>query len=187
MEVQLLGGLKIYHNGRVAKALQTERLTLFLAYLFLNSEMPPPRKQLAFLFWPDSTEEQARTNLRNLLHLLRRAFPEIDSFLEVDSQSIHWRSDASIRLDVAQFKDVLAQAKVAKEEQARIRHLQEAVNLYRGELLPGFYEDWILVRREELHQAYLNALTQLAKLLEDARQYDEDLYSRAEPFGQDMD
>ena len=173
MEVQLLGGLKIYHDGREAKALQTERLTLFLTYLFLNSERPPSRKQLAFLFWPDSTDEQARTNLRNLLHLLRRAFPEIDSFLEVDSQSIHWKSDALIKLDVAQFMGALAQAKATKDEQARIRHLQEVVNLYRGELLPGFYEDWILVRREEFHQAYLNALTQLAKLLEDARQYEE--------------
>ena len=172
-EVQLLGGHRVIHNGEEVKALQAERLSLFLAYLFLNSETPPSRKQLAFLFWPDSTEEQARTNLRNLLHLLRRAFPEIDSFLEVDSQSIHWKTDALIKLDVAQFKSALAQAKATKEEHARIRHLQEAINVYRGELLPGFYEDWILVRREEFHQAYLSALTQLAKLLEDARQYEQ--------------
>ncbi len=173
VEAQLLGGFNLHLDGREAKALQTERLTLFLAYLFLNSETPPSRKQLAFLFWSDSTEEQARTNLRNLLHLLRRAFPEIDSFLEVDTQSIHWKSGAMIECDVKQFKDALAQAKATKEEQARIRHLQEAVNLYRGELLPGFYEDWVLVQREELHQAYLNALTQLTKLLEDARRYEE--------------
>jgi predicted ATPase len=76
-------------------------------------------------------------------------------------------------LDVKQFRESLAQAKASKEEQARIHHLQEAANHYRGELLPGFYEDWILVQREEFHQAYLNALTQLAKLLEDARQYEE--------------
>ncbi len=172
-EVQLLGGYRVIHQGEEVKALQAERLTLFLTYLFLNSETPPSRKQLAFLFWPDSTEEQARTNLRNLLHLLRRAFPEIDSFLEVDTQSIRWKADASIQLDVKQFKDALTMAKASKEEQARVGHLLEAVNFYRGELLPGFYEDWILVQREELHQAFLGALTQLAKLLEDARQYEE--------------
>src|SRR3990170_868634 len=173
VEAQLLGGFNLHYAGREAKALQAERLTLFLAYLFLNSERPPSRRQIAFLFWPDSTEGQARTNLRNLLHLLRRAFPEIDSFLEVDSQFIRWKTDASIQLDVKQYRDSLAQAKSSKEEQVRIRHLQEAVNVYRGELLQGFYEDWILVQREELHQAYLNAMTQLAKLLEDARQYEE--------------
>ena len=173
VEVHLLGGFNLQYNGQEAKALQTERLTLFLAYLFLNSETPRSRRQLAFLFWPDSTEEQARTNLRNLIHLLRRALPEIDSFLEMDSQSVRWRSEASIRLDVKQFRDALAAAKSAKDESARVQHLQEAVDAYRGELLPGFYEDWILVQREEFHQAFLGALTQLAKLLEDARQYEE--------------
>jgi len=138
LDVQLLGGFRLTHAGRDVKAIQSERLALLLSHLLLNSETPSSRKQLAFLFWPDSAEEQARTNLRNLLHLLRRAFPEIDSFLEADSQSIRWKTDATITLDVKQFRDALAQAKASKEDQTRIRHLQEAVNAYHGELLPGF-------------------------------------------------
>ena len=173
LDVQLLGGFRLMYAGRDVKAIQSERLALLLSHLLLNAETPSSRKQVAFLFWPDTSEEQARTNLRNLFHHLKKAFPEIDSFLDIEGQSIRWRADASIQLDVKQFRDSLAQAKSSKEEQARIRHLQEAVSSYRGELLPGFYEDWILVQREELHQAFLNALTQLTKLFEDSRQYDE--------------
>lgn len=173
LEGHLLGGPRFIANGREVKALQAERLILFLSYLFLNADVLVSRKQLAFLFWSNSTEEQARTNLRNLLHLLRRAFPEIDSFLEIDHQYVRWKKDAEVQLDVSQFKSALANAKAAQDDQSRIRHLQEAIDLYRGELLPGFYEDWILSQREELHQSFLGALTQLTKLLEDERRYEE--------------
>jgi DNA-binding SARP family transcriptional activator len=114
---QLLGGSRIIVNGQEIKALQAERLILFLSYLFLNAEAPVSRRQLAFLFWSDSSEEQARTNLRNLLHLLRRAFPEIDSFLEIDSQYVHWKKDADIQLEVenAKLKRLLAEAMLAND------------------------------------------------------------------------
>lgn len=173
LDARLLGGFSLLYNGQAVNGLQAERLVLLLSYLLLNTNTPVPRRQAAFLFWPDSTEEQARANLRNSLHLLRRDFPEIDSFLELDSQSIRWKADVQIELDVRQFNDALTQAKASETDQARTRYLQEAVNTYRGELLPRLYENWVLVLREELHQSYLGALSQLAKLLEDARQYEE--------------
>ena len=173
LNIQLLGGFNLTHNEQEVKPLRTERLILLLSYLLLNKEKPLPRKQLAFTFWADTTEEQARTNLRNLFHHLRKAFPEIDSFLEIEGQTIQWKANADIELDVTQFKSALAKAKTAKDDSARMAHLKEAVNAYRGELLPGYYEDWVLTQREEIHQAYLSALSQLAKLLEDSRQYEE--------------
>ena len=62
LEIQLLGRFGVFYNGQEVRALQTERLALFLAYLSLNCDSPVARKQLAFLFWPDSNEEQARSN-----------------------------------------------------------------------------------------------------------------------------
>jgi DNA-binding SARP family transcriptional activator/tetratricopeptide (TPR) repeat protein len=173
LDVSLLGGFQITYNDQEVKTLQAERLILLVSYLHLNSEKPILRKQLAFTFWTDTTEEQARTNLRNLFHHLRKAFPEIDSFLETDGQSIQWKADPPIESDVTQFHAALRQAKRAENDPARIQYLQQAIHIYRGELLPGYYEDWLLTRREELHQAYLTALSQLAKLLEDSRQYED--------------
>lgn len=173
LDVRLLGGFQITYDDQEIRTLQAERLTLLVSYLLLHSPKTILRKQLAFTFWADTAEDQARTNLRNLFHHLRKAFPEIDSLLEMEGQSIRWAPTAEINLDVTGFEAALKEAKAAKSDSARIELLQQAVNIYRGELLPGYYEDWILSRREELHQAYLTALSQLAKLLEDARRYED--------------
>lgn len=173
LEVQLLGGFRLRHFGQDVKGIQSERFILLLSHLLIHAHHPFSRKQIAYLFWPETTEEQARTNLRNLFHHLKKAFPELDSFLEMEGQTINWRPNADIHVDVRQFRAALNAAKNAKDEAGRIRQLQEAIELYGGELLPGLYEDWILAEREEFHQAYINALIQLAKLLEDARQYEE--------------
>ncbi len=172
LEIRLLGGFSISHNGRDLKTSHADRLTLLLAYVFLNPSAPVSRKQLAFLSWPDSSEAQARTNLRNLLHLLRRTYPEADHFLEVDNLSIYCQPSTTIHLDVQRFKNALVLAKSAQDEE-RMRLLQEAITSYQGELLPGFSEDWVLTHREELYQAYLGSLTQLARLLEDHGCYEE--------------
>jgi len=48
---------------------------IWLAYLILHRTAPQFRYHLAYQFWPESSEAQARTNLRNLLHLLLKALP----------------------------------------------------------------------------------------------------------------
>lgn len=173
LEIQLLGGFRLIRAGCELKAIQSERLALLLGYLFLHLEAPPSRKQLAYIFWPDTTEEQARANLRNLIHQLKRMYPEIETFVDFEGQSIRWRDESALTVDALQFTSALTRAKNQKDDASCLRELQEAVSLYRGQLMPGFYEDWILLQREELHSAFLNALTRLAKLLEDHRQYTE--------------
>ena len=88
LNVQFLGGFRLHYNEQEIKTFRTERLILLLAYLLLHAEKPLPRKQLAFTFWADTTEEQARTNLRNLFHHLRKAFPETDIFLQTPPKII---------------------------------------------------------------------------------------------------
>jgi DNA-binding SARP family transcriptional activator len=145
-----------------------------LAYLMLHKDAPQTRAHLAFLFWPDTTEAQARTNLRNLLFHLRQALPQADSYLNASIQTLQWRSDTPLNLDVADFYSALAQAKqvlqvnysaTAKEA------LERAVTLYKGDLLPNCYDDWILPEREGLRHAYIGALEQLVRILEEQREY----------------
>src|SRR5215510_3164119 len=84
-----------------------------LAYLALHTGVLQPREHLAFLFWPDSTEAQARTNLRQLLHHLRSALPAGGPFIVADSQNILWRSTADFAIDVADFEKAGARAEEA--------------------------------------------------------------------------
>ena len=83
LNIELLGRFHLVYKGEVVTTVNTHRLQSLLAYLVLNAGAPHSRQYLSFLFWPDSNESQARTNLRQLLHYFHAALPEVDSFLEL--------------------------------------------------------------------------------------------------------
>jgi DNA-binding SARP family transcriptional activator len=179
LTIRLLGSFRLTAVDHQAIGLDQARLQELLAYLLLHRGRPVPRHKTAFLFWPDSSEKQALTNLRNLWYRLRQALPYADRCLTADDLTMQWRADAPCWLDVAVFEDHLAQAQTAVHDNEQLHHLAQAVSLYGGDLLPGFYSDWLLAERELLAQGYLDALERLAALLEQRCSYREALgYAR---------
>ncbi|MGZ3616605.1 MAG: ATP-binding protein, partial [Ktedonobacteraceae bacterium] len=112
---------------------------------------------------------QARTNLRQLLHQLRQVFPAVEHFLSADTHTLYWHPVTPCYLDVADFEQALAEAAVATQRNDRLAlqsALELADSLYRGELLPGCYDEWILPERERLHHLHRQALENLLRLFE---------------------
>lgn len=174
LQIRLLGDFSLTHGDVLVAAVHGVRLQALLAYLVLHRDAPHSRQQIAHLFWPDTTEIQARNNLRQLLHHLRRVWPQVDSFVQSDPQALRWREHGVWSLDVATFEQALAQADAAKElhDQATWRGaLAEAVDLYRADLLPRCDDEWLTPIRERLRQRYLGALAALVRLLEGQRDY----------------
>jgi DNA-binding SARP family transcriptional activator len=180
LHIRLLGDFRLVHGDEPITSIDTPRLQSLLAYLLLHRAAPQSRHRLAFLFWPDSPEGQALTNLRNLLYRLRQDLPEADRFLRVDRNTLQWRSEAPFELDVARFEEALDRAEMAlsgipngaSADRARAQQaLEQAVAVYEGDLLPSSYEDWIIPERERLRQAYQRALDRLVRLLEDQQAY----------------
>jgi len=171
LHVQLLGDFRLVYGDEAVTDVNTPRLQSLLAYLLMHREAPQLRYHIAFQFWPDSTEAQALTNLRNLLYHLRNALPDADRFLEVDTQTVQWRSDIPFTLDVSRFERALDQTERAKDTPGARKALEKAVDAYRGKLLPSCYADWIQTERERLHQAFIGGLERLIGLLEDQRDY----------------
>ena len=95
MRISLFGNLRISFAGRPVTAVNTNRLQSLIAYLILHGDVPQPRERLAFMLWPASSESQARTNLRQLLHHLKRALPAECNLLVTDHFAVQWRQDAS--------------------------------------------------------------------------------------------
>jgi len=175
LHIQLLGTFDIRYGATPLAGAYPARLQSLLAYLVLHRESPQPRQHLAFLFWPDSADAQARTNLRNLLFRLREALPDGDCFLHVDGPTVQWQPDAPFTLDVADWHLALAQAEQAERtaDQATARDaLERATALYQGDLLPDCFDDWILPQRQELRQAFLDVLLRLIALLEAEQDHD---------------
>jgi DNA-binding SARP family transcriptional activator len=172
LNIRLLGEFSLDHDGTPITGVNTPRLQSLLAYLLLHRDAPQSRAHLAFQFWPDSTDAQARSNLRTLLHRLRRALPADAPFLDVDAQIVQWHPDAPATVDVVAFEEALGEAEEASEDQVARNALEQAAHIYQGDLLPSCYDDWILPHRERLRQAHLRALERLTRLLEDRRDYD---------------
>jgi predicted ATPase/DNA-binding SARP family transcriptional activator len=171
LHIQLLGGFRLVSDTTPRTTLDLPRLQTLLAYLVLHRAAPHARPHLAFQLWPDTTETQARTNLRTLLHRLRQALPDADQFLEIDAQTVQWRMDAPWTLDVADFERALAQADHCGNPTTLRMALAEAVERYHGDLLPAWYDDWVLLERERLRQRFLTALERLILLLEQEGAY----------------
>lgn len=169
LRIQLLGDWHLTFDDVPVKGVNSARLKSLLAYLVLHPA-PQNRQQLAFQFWSESTDSQARANLRFFLHRLRRALPESDHFLEINESSVRWRAEAPFFLDVAAFENAMAEGGAATGE-AQTPALKHAVSLYQGELLPSCYDDWILPERERLRQQYIDALERLSWALENQREY----------------
>jgi len=168
LQIHLLGGFRLVHDDAPVVSVNTPRLQSLLAYLLLHRAAPQPRQHLAFRLWPDSTEEQARTNLRKLLMQLRQAWPHADDFVLVDGPALQWQTGAPFTLDVAEFENAIAQA---AQSAARRATLERAASIYGGDLLPGCYDDWITPERERLQGMLAGVLEQLVALLENQREY----------------
>ena len=170
--IELFGKFRIRRGDEIVATVNTNRLKSLLSYLILHGDSPQPREHLAFLLWPDSDEAQARTNLRQLLHHLRRALPDECGFLEADHQSVFFRRDASCLLDVSGFDAALAAAEAASrsaDAASEIRSLETAADLYQDDLLPGLYDDWLQSKRDQYRQMAASVFGRLAALLEQNR------------------
>ncbi len=139
------------------------RVQSLLAHLILHRGEDQPRERLAYTFWPDSGESQARTNMRQALHRLRNVLPEAELYLKIDKASVSWRSDAPAALDVAEFEELAA----SNEAES----LRRAIELYAGDLVPECYDDWIVPFRERLRESFLGAAEHLADVFERQRDY----------------
>ena len=174
MRIELFNNLLITCAQQPVLSVNTNRLQSLLAWLILNSESPQPREQLAFLLWPESIESQARTNLRQLLHHLRRALPAECCYLEADNHSVQWRRDPGCTIDVVEFEAALERAADAAKRgnpDGERAALEEAARLYQDDLLRSLYDDWLLPKREHYRRQLAHALLRLALLLEERRDY----------------
>jgi len=174
LHIRFFGGYHVTCENKPVSSLHSMRLQTLLAYLVLNRGSPQSRQHLSFCFWPDSTEAQARTNLRQLLHNLRKAIPDCDRFFLVNKQTLQWNPESPFSLDVAEFEQVIALAKKSAEQHdyaAMARSFEKAAELYRGELFPECYEEWIEPVRTTLKKEYTTALQKLIEYFENNRRY----------------
>lgn len=144
--------LSVAEDGSSLSA--TGRSLGLLVYLVLHAGQAQHRGRLAGLFWPDSTEHQARTNLRRELHNLRE-IPGTGASLISEGQALLWRDSPGCYIDVRDFdieRELAFRHRTDGDPVGFRRHAAAAIADYKGDLMPGWYDDWVLDERDRLRQ-----------------------------------
>ncbi len=156
LTLNTLGGLSVQLDGQPVSFGQRKTPAL-LVYLACNPR-PHPREVLAEMLWEDRTQSQSLANLRVVLTDLRHTVGE---YVCVTRETVSVNTESAIWLDADAFE---AQLKAADED---FTQLKDALELYRGDFLDGFYidsqvyEDWALLERERLRFRAMEALDTL--------------------------
>jgi DNA-binding SARP family transcriptional activator len=150
VELRLFGCWEVRApTGLVEMGGREQRLIAFLA---LHGRKP--RTQVAGVLWPDTTESRARTSLRAAVLRIRRSLTDV---LDVGRTTLALAAD--VRVDVHELQRLVAERAAAGTEADQ----QRVVQLLRdADLLPGWYEEWVVVERERLLHLRLRALEALA-------------------------
>ena len=148
LHVSLLGEQGITEDGTSVQA-RSSRAVALVAFLAVHAGTPQSRQRIAGTFWPESTDAQALTNLRRELHHLRQILGEERS-LVVTSRDLCWCDTDTCRVDLRIFACARTAALAAGDDAGVLTHAAMAVECYKGDLLPGVYDLWVLDTRSEL-------------------------------------
>lgn len=164
LEVRLIGKFDIQCDG-IPVSISSRAAQSLFAYLILTAGTLHRREKLAGMLWPDENEHKARTLLRNELWRIRKTLTHASNaeYFLADNLTIGFEPSSPYWLDIAELKK-LSGTSSADE-------LIHALSSYRGELLPGFYEDWAVLEREHLHALFEQKIVCLIGLLEGQRRW----------------
>jgi predicted ATPase/DNA-binding SARP family transcriptional activator len=160
LRVRLLGAFETTQDDSPVAITSRPAQSLF-AYLVLNAGTSHRREKLAGMLWPDSLEETARDNLRHALWRVRKALPgqPTNEYLLTDDMSISFNASADYWLDAAELERV--------SESTSADALMPVLSAYQGELLPGFYDEWVVLEREHLQSVFEHKMARLLAILQD--------------------
>jgi DNA-binding SARP family transcriptional activator len=154
VQLFLLGGFELRCRGSEVRVPSgSERVLAFLAL----HDRPPTRGHVAGTLWPESPEIRALGSLRSALWHLRRA----DAGL-VESYGHHLVLPARLQSDVRELVELAGRVMHRPVDpailDADITHLGK-------ELLPGYWDSWLVIERERIRQVALTTLERLGELL----------------------
>ena len=152
VRLTLMDGFQLTSDGeRVPVQRSSQRL---IAYLALRNR-PLLRVHVAGVLWLDSSEERSCANLRSALWRLRGRARTV-----VETDASHAWLSSEVRVDV---REIIARARgLIEQKDGDGGGAEVESSLLAGDLLPDWYDDWVLLERDRLRELQLHALEALA-------------------------
>jgi WD40 repeat protein/DNA-binding SARP family transcriptional activator len=157
LRIQTLGRLAIQRNGQPVTTFDSQKVAALLVYLACTGRTHP-REILAEMLWEERAQDRALANLRTALTSLRQT---VGPFVTITRKTVGIDPESDTWYDAAEFEARLEHAG------SDVTALVEAVDLYQGDFLAGFYvdstafEEWATRERERLRLRVMEALDTL--------------------------
>lgn len=160
LRVGLLRGFRVTSDGEpLVLPLNAQRLVAYLAL----QDRPQSRICVAATLWMDSSEDRSNASLRSTLWRIGLVSPQL-----VQATRAQLGLGPEVTTDIGDAatlaRHVLATPLVAELSEAQLQ-------LLLGDLLPGWYDDWVALERERLRQLSLHALEALCAGLTEAGRF----------------
>jgi DNA-binding SARP family transcriptional activator len=180
LRVFLFRGLCVQIGERALTTLHARKVQELFSYLLLYRDRPHTREGLADLLWGDCSTARSKKYLRQALWQLQSALEGQADLLNgqlllVGPDWIQFNTEVDFWLDVAvleraarRFRGVRGRDLAPQD----VSELRGAVQLYQGDLLEGWYQDWCLYERERLQNMYLAMLDKLMGYCEVHHEYE---------------
>ena len=174
LTVNLFGKFTVQVDGQALGGVDSSKVQELLAYMLIYRDRPHPRESLASLLWEAASTSLSKKYLRQAIWQLQSSLhtAEIEQVILIEPDWIRVTPEGGFWLDVAAFEDAFARAQGIPGQDLQdevAASLEQAVALYRGDLLEGWYSDWCLYERERLQNMWLAMLDKLMSYCE-ARQ-----------------
>lgn len=182
LRLRLFGRFSANDENRSIEGLDASKAQELLCYLLLHPKAHA-REALASVLWADSSTAQSKKYLRQTLWQLQstlesRLGPLPHRVALVQAEWVRLNPALDLWLDVAVFENAFSLLQTESNVELKLstaKAVQEAVELYRGDLLEGYYQDWCLYERERLQNMYLVMLERLIAHSESRSEYDRGL------------
>lgn len=164
--IRAFGALEAECAKNVVTRFESRKVGALLVYLAWRCDRLHPRETLVELLWPEEPLDVGRARFRQALSSLRGILepPGVrPGTILVADRLQAGLAPGCVTTDLAEFETSLAAAAHGSVEE-RAAALTRADELCRGELLPGYYDEWILAERQRLAEAHREALGQLGDL-----------------------
>jgi DNA-binding SARP family transcriptional activator len=169
LRVRLFGGFEVWSGSQPIDGFESQKVRALLAYLACHPGRVLARDHLAGLLWPERGPEAARHALRQAAYNLKTSLPAgTRSPILGTYNGLQLNPEAGLWTDVAAFEEALRLGK--SRESFDVHQLTTAAQLYRGELLSGFFvrdcesfEEWLVVEQERLREAAVDVLRSLVE------------------------
>lgn len=161
VDIRLLGGFEVVVDGerRAEDAWRRRQAAALVKLLALARDQRLLREQVIDALWPELLVEQAAPRLHKAAHYARAALDARDGVV-LAGETVSLFPRATVEVDVRRF-DRAAEAALSDGDE---RRAAEAVDLYRGDLLPeDVYEPWTQEAREARRLRYLQLLRELGR------------------------